>query len=155
MPYKKVTADDLFVCQMCGECCKGFGGTFVTESDINAIAAFIQVPSETFVEKYCRMSGKKPVLAQGEDQFCIFWDEVRMCTIHPVKPRMCRAWPFIPAILKDPRNWEIMSGACPGIRTDFPPSVVERCVREKLRTDGWYPAFSTPSATRKKAENSL
>jgi Fe-S-cluster containining protein len=151
MPYKKVTPDDLFVCQMCGECCKGFGGTYVTESDIKAIAAFIQVPPETFIENYCRMSGGKPVLAQKNDQFCIFWDEVRMCTIHPVKPRMCRAWPFIPGVLRDPRNWEIMAGACPGIRTDFPPRVVERCVREKLRTDGYYASFSAAAEKLEKA----
>lgn len=150
MPYKKVTSDDLFVCQMCGECCKGFGGTYVTESDIKAIAAFIHVPAETFIGKYCRRSGSKPVLAQKEDQFCIFWDEIRMCTIHPVKPRMCRAWPFIPGVLKDLRNWEIMANACQGIRTDFPPSVVERCVWEKIQADNFYPEFSTPSLPAKK-----
>jgi Fe-S-cluster containining protein len=131
MPYSSVKPDDLFKCQMCGECCKGYGGTFVTASDIKNIAGFIGALPETFVEKYCQMSGGKPVLAQKKDQFCIFWDDDRLCTIHPVKPRMCREWPFIQSVLTDPNNWEIMSNACPGIRTDFPLSVVEKCVREK------------------------
>jgi len=132
MPYKSVQPDDLFKCQMCGECCKGYGGTYVTKEDIINIARFINTSAETFVEKYCQMSGGKPVLAQKEDEFCIFWDEIRLCTIHPVKPRMCREWPFIHSVLIDPNNWEIMSNSCPGIRTDFPLSVVERCVRKKL-----------------------
>ncbi len=135
MPYKTVQPDDLFECQMCGDCCKGFGGTYVTETDIENIARFIGTSPETFVKDYCQMSGNRPVLAQKEDQFCIFWDETKLCTIHPVKPRMCRAWPFIQSVLIDPKNWEIMSNSCSGIRTDFPLSVVERCVREKLAED--------------------
>ncbi len=132
MPYKTVKPDDLFKCQKCGECCKGYGGTFVTETDIINIARFKGTLPETFIEEYCQMSGGKPVLAQGKDQFCIFWDKTQLCTIHPVKPRMCREWPFIRSVLTDPLNWEIMSNNCPGIRTDFPLSVVEKCVREKL-----------------------
>ena len=135
MPYKTVQPDDLFECQMCGDCCKGFGGTYVTKADIDNISRFIGTAAETFVKDYCQLSGSKPVLAQKKDQFCIFWDEVKLCTIHPVKPRMCRAWPFIPNILVDPKNWEIMSNSCPGIRTDFPLNIVEKCVREKLAED--------------------
>ena len=135
MQYKTVQPDDLFECQMCGDCCKGFGGTYVTEMDIENIAEYIGTSPETFVKDYCQMSGSKPVLAQKNDQFCIFWDETKLCTIHPVKPRMCRAWPFIQNILVDPKNWEIMSNSCPGIRTDFPLTVVEKCVREKLTSD--------------------
>ncbi len=132
MPYKSVHPGDLFKCQMCGECCKGFGGTYVTKKDIVNIARFIGADPETFVEKYCQMSGSKPVLAQKADQFCVFWDDDRLCTIHPVKPRMCKAWPFISGVLADPNNWDIMSNACPGIRTDFPSDIVKKCVREIL-----------------------
>ena len=135
MPYKTVQPDDLFECQMCGDCCKGFGGTYVTEADIENIARFIGTSPEKFVADYCKMSGSRPVLAQKKDQFCIFWDEVKLCTIHPVKPRMCRAWPYIQSVITDPNNWEIMSNSCSGIRTDFPLDVVVKCVREKLAAE--------------------
>ena len=135
MPYRSVHADDLFKCQMCGDCCKGFGGTYVTEKDIANISQFIGASPDTFIKEYCQMSGSKPVLAQKKDKYCIFWDETRLCTIHPVKPRMCRQWPFILSVLIDPHNWEIMSNACPGIRTDFPSNIVQKCVREKLDED--------------------
>ncbi len=130
MPYKNVSPEDLFECEKCGDCCKGYGGTFVTQDDIEKIAHFIDTPVETFVSTYCCMSGDKPVLAQKDDNYCIFWDGT--CTIHPVKPKMCKDWPFIKSVIADPINWEIMSGSCPGIRTDFPLSVVVACVKKYL-----------------------
>ncbi|MDM8549118.1 YkgJ family cysteine cluster protein [Desulfobacterales bacterium HSG2] len=120
----------IFNCKKCGDCCKGYGGTFVTAEDVEAIAAYIKTDPERFVADYCDMSGGKPVLAQGGNGYCIFWDEV--CTIHPVKPRMCRAWPFIESVLTDINNWHIMAGVCPGIRTDVPDDVIRACVREKV-----------------------
>ena len=111
MSCDPLTPDDIFNCRQCGDCCKGFGGTYVSHEDVQAIAAFI--------------------LAQAENGYCIFWKD-RICTIHPVKPRMCKAWPFIPNVLKDPQNWHIMAGFCPGIRTDVTPSEIVVCVRSQI-----------------------
>lgn len=133
MPYKKVGLSDLFECLKCGDCCEGYGGTFVTQSDIENIADFIGTPKDTFIKNYCQMSGGKPVLAQKEDKFCIFWDD--LCSIHPVKPKMCRDWPFIKSVILEPKNWEIMSGACPGIRTEFPLTVVADCIKKQFFKD--------------------
>lgn len=135
MPFESVGPEDLFECRQCGDCCKGFGGTYVTPKDVENIARFIGAEPASFVRDYCQMSGGQPVLAQKADDYCIFWDPVKMCTIHPVKPRMCRAWPFIESVVIDPANWEIMSGSCPGIRTDFPLTVVQRVIR-KIVSDG-------------------
>lgn len=122
---------DIFDCQQCGDCCKGFGGTYVSPEDVRAIAAFIHFDPQLFLEKYCQLSGGKPVLAQAENGYCVFWKD-KICTIHPVKPRMCKAWPFIPNVLKDPQNWLIMAGFCPGIRTDVTPSEIVACVRRQI-----------------------
>ena len=121
---------DIFKCQQCGDCCKGFGGTFVTEKEIEKIAARVDTDPATFVEKYCQISGGKPVLAQGNDRYCIFWDG--LCSIHPVKPRMCKEWPFLKSVLVDINNWHIMASQCPGIRTDVPDSTIEAFVAQKL-----------------------
>ncbi|MDM8526327.1 YkgJ family cysteine cluster protein [Desulfococcaceae bacterium HSG8] len=121
---------DIFTCKQCGDCCMGYGGTFVTAEDIRAIAAYIKTAPRDFVSDYCRMSGDRPVLAQGENGYCIFWNEV--CTVHPVKPRMCRLWPFIESVLTDVTNWHIMAESCPGIRTDVPDDAVRECVKKEL-----------------------
>lgn len=130
MPYKDIKPLDIFKCRRCGECCKGYGGTLVNEKEIEAIAGYLNIDHKSFVDNYCQMSGGKPVLAQGKDAYCIFWDE--LCTIHPVKPSMCKNWPFIKSVLIDINNWQIMAALCPGIRTDLPDSVVKECIRKEL-----------------------
>lgn len=126
---------DIFECQKCGDCCLGYGGTYVTEKDIKAISDYIGTDPRHFVTDYCRISGGKPLLAQGENGKCVFWDG--LCTIHPVKPRMCKAWPFIESVLADPDNWNMMATACPGIRTDVSRRIVQEIVKKELaRLDG-------------------
>lgn len=121
---------EIFKCTKCGECCKGYGGTYVSTADIQAIAAYIHLAPEQVLERYCCMSGTKTVLAQGDSGYCIFWDD--LCTIHPVKPRMCRQWPYIESVLMDSANWRIMAGSCPGMRTDVADGVIRETVRRKL-----------------------
>jgi Fe-S-cluster containining protein len=127
------TPERLFECRLCGECCKGYGGTYLEPEDIEAIAAYVGSDSEAFLADYCRLSGGRPLLAQGPDGYCIFWK--KLCTIHPVKPRMCRRWPFIAGVLVDPENWLAMASACPGMRTDVPLADVRRCVAARLASE--------------------
>ncbi len=127
--------DDIFECQQCGQCCKGFGGTYLTEENIAQISEFIQADPNTFISKYCDMSGTRPVLTRGNDGFCIFFNIEKQCTIHPVKPYMCRAWPHIKTLLKNPENWNIMANSCPGMKKDVPHSAIQKIVaieKEKL-----------------------
>lgn len=129
MPYESMTGSDLFRCQKCGKCCQGYGGTFLTDKDIQSISQFIRTDPSDFMEKYCRMSGNKPILAQDSKGYCIFWK--RHCTIHPVKPRMCREWPFIESVLIDVTNWRIMSVFCKGINRNVPDHIIKKCVEEE------------------------
>ncbi|MFO7932237.1 MAG: YkgJ family cysteine cluster protein [Thermodesulfobacteriota bacterium] len=131
MPCKHPEPEDLFECRQCGECCRGYGGTYLTEADIEKISAYTGIPRRDLIEKYCIASGKRYVLRQKDDGYCVFWDGA--CTIHPVKPRMCMAWPFIENLLSEPSNWESMAESCPGMRTGFEKKDVVRCVKEKLR----------------------
>lgn len=133
MPCDTTRADALFDCTQCGECCKGYGGTYVTATDIHRIAEFLQLSEDTVRQRYCVFSGRKPLLVQADNGYCVFWD--RICTIHPVKPRMCRQWPFIPSVLADPVNWRIMASCCPGIRPDVGESELKACVRQALESE--------------------
>lgn len=125
-----ITASDLFDCKKCGDCCKGYGGTFVSSEDIKKIAEFIRENPENFSKRYCQMSGDRPVLLQNDNGYCVFWDGE--CSIHPVKPRMCKAWPFIASVVTDIVNWHIMAQFCPGIRTDIPDDMILKCVRMEI-----------------------
>jgi len=131
VPYDPECPEDFFKCRQCGDCCNGFGGTRLSDRDIYAIADYLEISTDQLIAKYCQVAGKALHLAQKKDGYCIFWDQ--LCTIHPVKPRMCRAWPFIESILIDPDNWQIMAGMCPGIDPDAPPEKLKACVRYQLR----------------------
>jgi len=128
---KSENESELFKCKKCGNCCKGYGGTFVTFDDIVKISTHINADPASFVEEYCQISGNRPLIGQGKKGYCLFWNNI--CVIHPVKPRMCRAWPFIKSVLTDIRNWRIMSESCPGIRADVPDSVVRKRIRQELK----------------------
>ena len=130
MPSDCISPQELFKCRMCGDCCKGYGGTYLTAEDIEAISRYIGSNPEKFLARYCNLSGTKPLLAQRSNGYCMFWDKI--CTIHPVKPRMCRKWPFIESILVDANNWLIMADSCPGIHTDIPADKLQKYVKKKL-----------------------
>ena len=45
---------------------------------------------------------------------------------------MCKAWPFIEAVLRHPENWNMMANSCPGMKKDSPKEALEKIVtREK------------------------
>ena len=125
---------DIFECRHCGECCKGYGGTYLSRQDIKVIAAYVGTDADSFESKFCRPSGGKPILIQNENGYCVFWDE--LCTIHPVKPQMCRQWPFIKSVLVDVKNWHIMASMCPGIRTDVSDHTIRDRIKKALQKEG-------------------
>jgi len=128
----------LFACTLCGDCCKGYGGTYLIAADIAAIADYLGISDDAFTDGYTCLSGGRRVIAQGKNGYCIFWDKV--CTIHPVKPRMCRRWPYIPGVLADVANWRAMAASCPGMTADAPARKILDCVARKLAAEGTSPA---------------
>jgi Fe-S-cluster containining protein len=91
----------------------------------------ICLPARIAVNAAKGISGGKPLVAQTENGYCIFWDQ--LCTIHPVKPHMCRNWPFIESILVDVENWQSMAASCPGMRTDFSDNQIRKCVHDVIK----------------------
>lgn len=117
-----------FTCRLCGDCCKGYGGTYLSESDIPKIARYLGISVTRLVREYTQLSGERRLIAQAANGYCAFWD--RVCTIHPVKPRMCRQWPFIRSLLVDVGNWRAMAASCPGMAADAPDALIVDCVQD-------------------------
>ena len=120
----------LFECTQCGDCCKGYGGTYLTESDITKIATFIGVGTAEFKKRYCALSGNRPILTQQGNGYCIFFDG--NCSIHAVKPNMCRKWPYIESLMVDIANWRIMAGVCPGMNKDLDEQHLMAAIRKEM-----------------------
>jgi len=130
MPSKSESSDPIFHCTQCGECCKGYGGTYISQEDIEKISKHLNISVQDFLTDYCQYSGGKPLLAVGQNGYCVFWN--KNCQIHSIKPRMCRAWPYIESVLKDTANWKAMASCCPGMRPNASNEKILEIVRLQL-----------------------
>jgi Fe-S-cluster containining protein len=103
----------VFNCQQCGDCCHGQGGILITPENLKEMAAFLTLPPEEFRARYTVPSplGLQLATANGA---CIFLVG-RRCRVHAVKPRICRQWPYLPALLAHADEFEQAKGACPGL----------------------------------------
>jgi Fe-S-cluster containining protein len=79
------------------------------------MAALLELTPEEFGRRYVEVTSMGPRLTVADNGFCIFLLEGNLCRVHPVKPFICRQWPFLPALLVDPDELENAKTACPGI----------------------------------------
>ncbi|HAY20988.1 MAG TPA: YkgJ family cysteine cluster protein [Desulfobacterales bacterium] len=107
----------VFRCQLCGECCEGRGGILPTAIEIEIIARFLKMSVRQFKETYLESTPLGLTVKNKTAGGCIFNDQGR-CQIHPVKPRICRNWPFLPAILLHENEFEAAKSVCPGFDPD-------------------------------------
>jgi Fe-S-cluster containining protein len=105
----------VFRCRQCGDCCAGRGGIHVQPREVEEMAALLSLPVDEFCRRYVEASALGPRLTVADSGFCVFLMEGNLCRVHPVKPLICRQWPFLPALLVDPDELEHAKTACPGI----------------------------------------
>ena len=105
----------VFQCRQCGDCCAGRGGIFVKPQEVEEMAALLGMGVEEFCRLYVEASAMGPRLAIANNGFCVFLMEGNLCRVHPMKPFICRQWPFLPALLVDAEELEHAKTVCPGI----------------------------------------
>lgn len=123
----------VFHCRQCGDCCSGRGGIHVQPEEVEAMAALLSLSGEDFCHKYVEVSVTGPRLTVADNGVCVFLLEGNLCRVHPVKPFICRQWPFLPALLVNPDELEHAKGACPGIN---PKCAHEEFVEAALHQGG-------------------
>jgi len=106
----------------------------VRDADIVKIARFVDLDRNLFLKKYCVKSSNGWMVAQREDGYCHFAKD-KHCSIHPVKPRICRAWPFLESVRADFSNWGAMASVCPGINKQADPHKVRAAVKAQIAAD--------------------
>ncbi|MGC1481912.1 MAG: YkgJ family cysteine cluster protein [Chthoniobacterales bacterium] len=87
-------SDERWACQRCGNCCRWPGFVRLTERDIVAIAEYLGVSEDAFIQHHTRLRPKRDGLAllDKENGECAFLDGID-CTIQTVKPEQCRGFP--------------------------------------------------------------
>ena len=106
-----------FRCTRCGNCCTGASGSVrVSEDEIEALADHLELPANTFRERYTRrLRGGDISLTEKPSRDCVFYARAHGCTVHPVRPRQCRTWPFWNSLVHSRESWEEESRSCPGM----------------------------------------
>jgi uncharacterized protein len=106
----------VFSCQQCGECCRGEKGILVTTAEHAAMAAHLSLSLEDFAARYLLETAMGPQLA-SRNGACVLQGD-GLCLVHPVKPRICREWPYLSALLQHADEFEAAKEACPGLAPD-------------------------------------
>ena len=106
----------VFACSQCGECCRGEKGILVTTEELEAMAGHLGLSPDEFAAQYMVETPLGPQIGTRLGT-CVL-QEGSICRVHPFKPRICRDWPFLPALLAHPDEFEAAKEACPGIIAD-------------------------------------
>jgi hypothetical protein len=125
------TSQPVFNCQQCGDCCQGRGGIFPTPGEIDLMAQYLRMPVAKLTRDFLEPAPSGWAVKNKPGGGCIFNEEGR-CRIHPVKPRICRDWPFLPAILLHASEFEAAKEACPGLNQESRHEDFLRWWREKI-----------------------
>ncbi len=93
---------------------------WVTQDDVEAIAAHLRIPLQEMMTRYVRRVGRRMSLREVTPTMdCIFLetahDGQRQCRIYSFRPTQCRTWPFWPSNLGDPDDWALAGSRCVGI----------------------------------------
>lgn len=127
-PEKPWFSDGLsFQCTLCGNCCTGGPGyVWISDEEIDLLAAHLKLSREETLKKYCRKLHGKISLKESRDENgeypCVFLTDLgngkRGCGIYPVRPLQCRTWPFWEGNLISKKSWTAVGKkTCPGLNT--------------------------------------
>ena len=106
-----------FKCTGCGNCCRNHGDysyVYLAEADVRAISAHLGLEREAFLERYC-LEEDGWISLRMDRPACPFLTEANRCSIYPVRPKQCVAWPFWTENLER-ATWDgPVKECCPGI----------------------------------------
>ena len=108
-----------FSCVKCSACCRHESGIVVlTENDLKLLADFKKMGYNEFTEAYCRWvpywnGAERLSLKEKPGYDCIFWEDG--CSVYPVRPLQCRAFPFWESIVNSSAAWKSIAASCPGM----------------------------------------
>jgi hypothetical protein len=80
------------------------------------MAAFLGLPAAEFAARYLVDTAMGPQMATRNGSCIMQQDE--LCRVHPVKPRICREWPYLKALMDHADEFAAAKEACPGLAPD-------------------------------------
>lgn len=130
-------ADGLqFECQRCGACCRGEPGyVWITETDIERMAAALKLRPSEFTRTHTRRVGLRRSLKELPGGDCAMWGGIqRGCLVYEVRPIQCRTFPFWSEHIRSQEAWKRLAAVCPGLNRGRRYSQSEIVNRINLQT---------------------
>ena len=83
-----------YQCDRCTACCKWPGDVKVEDDEVAAIAKFLEMDEDAFIQKFTRLRMNRNGLSliERENDECIMLENDR-CKIQEVKPFQCKGFP--------------------------------------------------------------
>lgn len=122
-----------FKCTGCGKCCTGSPGVvWVTEQEIEKMAAFLKLNFKDFTKRYIRtVNGRLALVELRKNYDCIFLKDNK-CSLYEVRPKQCRTFPWWAHNLTSEKDWQEAALYCEGIQEDAPVVPFET-IQEQLK----------------------
>lgn len=122
-----------FRCTGCGKCCTGAPGyVFLTQSDLEQLAAHFHLSPAQFARKYCRFKdGKYALLEDRKTYDCVFLRDNR-CIAYEARPIQCRTYPWWVENLRDETTWQQTAQQCEGIDHPDAPLIPASQIEEQV-----------------------
>ncbi len=113
-----------FKCTGCGKCCTGSPGyVFLSNHDLETLAAHFQCSIEEFSKRYTRLINSQLALIDKPGSYdCIFLQD-KKCTAYEGRPTQCKTFPWWVYNLKGPEEWEEAGKHCEGINHPDAPVI--------------------------------
>ncbi len=102
----------IFSCTRCGYCCHGETTVSLDAEDQVNMLDVLKISRTEALKRYWRETGSV-VQMQIIDGHCVFYQNG--CTVHAGRPKKCREWPLVKAIVTDEINLDTIRTSCPGI----------------------------------------
>ena len=139
-PTGKAKLPGGFTCRLCGRCCRGRGGIVVSGADLLRLCRHLAVSAAEFESAWGFRRGSKLFLRSEKKGDCVFFLKGKGCSVHTVKPAVCRAWPYFRGNLLDGGSLKLAKEYCPGIpraqtHEDFVREGLAYLLRERLAGD--------------------
>lgn len=104
-----------FECTRCGACCRQPGLVWLHPDEPARLAAHLGLTTHGFAARYLRRDGDRwAIVVEEGSPGCPLLDG-DLCSVEPVKPGQCRAYPFWRELVDDPAAWRAEGAKCEGI----------------------------------------
>lgn len=131
---KKLDEEDLLTCLRCGTCCRKCTPIVVTKREIKTVAKYLNTsPAKLRRKHHITFTGRNN-LYQMSGAPCPFLEGKNQCTIHPVRFRVCRDFPFKRMFFEGATGKQVgVYPSCPLVREAMARFYMSKLIAKKFR----------------------